>query len=218
MKKRLFRSREGLRYYLLGGFCFWFFLFASLFVSSVWTVYRLNEGVLPAGTRADAALVLGAAAWDKRPSPVFRERINHAIALYQGHRVGKIIFTGGRSKKGYMTEAEVGRRYALKQGVPAHNILFENTSRNTYENLNNIRPILQANGISSVVIVSDPYHLARAAEMAEDLGVRVYVSATPTTRFDTASGKKNFILHEGYALTLYRLEKWGRRFFNWLFG
>lgn len=116
-----------------------------------------------------------------------------------------------------MTEAEVGRRYALKQGVPARNILFENTSRNTYENLNNIRPVLRANGIASVVIVSDPYHLARAAEMAEDLGVRVYMSATPTTRFDAGNKKKIFMLQEGYALSLYRLEKWGWDFFNWLF-
>ncbi len=64
------------------------------------------------------------------------------------------------------------RRYALKQGFLARNILFENTSRNTYENLNNIRPVLRANGIDSVVIVSDPYHLARAAKMA-----RIWVSA-----------------------------------------
>lgn len=57
-----------------------------------------------------------------------------------------------------MTEAEVGRRYALKQGIPAHNILFENTSRNTYENLRNIVPIMHANGVGSIIVVSDPYH------------------------------------------------------------
>lgn len=90
-----------------------------------------------------------------------------------------------------MTEAEVGRRYALKQGIPAHNILFENTSRNTYENIRNIRPILRAEGIGSIIIVSDPYHLARALEIASDLDIEAYISATPTTRFDQSKEKTN---------------------------
>ena len=55
-----------------------------------------------------------------------------------------------------MTEAEVGRRYALKQGIPAHNILFENTSRNTYENLRNIVPIMHANGVGSIIVCQRP--------------------------------------------------------------
>lgn len=140
----LFRSRNGLRYYLFRGIGLSILLVLGIFGEGAWQVYHTGSQPLPGHVRADAALVLGAAAWDKRPSPIFRERINHAITLYQSHRVEKIVFTGGTPKKGYMTEAEVGRRYALKQGIPAHNILFENTSRNTYENIRNIRPILRA--------------------------------------------------------------------------
>jgi len=161
----LFRSRNGLRYYLFRGIGLSILLILGIFGVGAWQVYHTGSQPLPHHVRADAALVLGAAAWDKRPSPVFRERINHAITLYQSHRVEKIVFTGGTSKKGYMTEAEVGRRYALKQGIPAHNIIFENTSRNTYENIRNIRPILRAEGIESIIIVSDPYHLARVYNM-----------------------------------------------------
>ncbi|MGN7073210.1 YdcF family protein, partial [Neisseria sp. P0001.S004] len=134
----LLKSRNGLRYYLFRGLALSVLLVCGIFLSGTWQIYRTGLQTLPKDAHADAAVVLGAAAWDKRPSPVFRERINHAITLYQSHRVGKIIFTGGTPKKGFMTEAEVGRRYALKQGIPAHNILFENTSRNTYENLRNI--------------------------------------------------------------------------------
>ena len=148
---------------------------------------------LPKEAHADAAVVLGAAAWDKRPSPVFRERINHAITLYQSHRVGKIIFDRRYAQKRIYDEAEVGRRYALKQGIPAHNILFENTSRNTYENLRNIVPIMHANGVGSIIVVSDPYHLARAEEMAADLGLSdAQFSATPTTRLTSAARKPSF--------------------------
>ena len=166
MRFPLFHSRNGLRFYLLRGIALSILLVLAVFAGNVWQVYRTGNQTLPAAATADAAVVLGAAAWNKQPSPVFLERINHAIALYQSHRVGKIVFTGGTPKKGYMTEAEVGRRYALKQGIPAKNILFENTSRNTYENLRNIKPILRANSVDSIIIVSDPYHLARAQAIA----------------------------------------------------
>ena len=51
---------------------------------------------LSAPVKADAAVVLGAAVWRGQPSPVFRERINHAIELYQDEQVQSIIFTGGQ--------------------------------------------------------------------------------------------------------------------------
>ena len=214
----LFKSRNGLRYYLLRGFAVSIVLVLSVFLSAVWQIYQTGNRVLPPTVSADAAVVLGAAAWDKRPSPVFRERINHAIALYQSHRVQKIVFTGGTPKKGYMTEAEVGRRYALKQGIPAKDILLENTSRNTYENLRNIKPVLHANSIESIIIVSDPYHLARAGEMAGDLDISAKVSATPTTRYDESQKKSRFLLQESYALFLYRLDKWSSALWTLLVG
>ena len=83
-------------------------------------VYRSGAAALPQDYSGDAAVVLGAAAWDSRPSPVFRERINHAIVLYQSGKVRKLAFTGGAIKPGFMSEAEVGMRYAVRQGVPVH--------------------------------------------------------------------------------------------------
>lgn len=127
--------------------------------------------------------------------PGFRERINHAIALYQSRRVGKIVFTGGRTKRLY--DRSRGRAAVRAQtGVAARNILFENTSRNTYENLNNIRPVLRANGIASVVIVSDPYHLARAAEMAE-IWVSAFICLPRRPRGLMREIRKIFMLQEG---------------------
>ena len=192
MRFPLFHSRNGLRFYLLRGIALSILLVLAVFAGNVWQVYRTGNQTLPAAATADAAVVLGAAAWNKQPSPVFLERINHAIALYQSHRVGKIVFTGGTPKKGYMTEAEVGRRYALKQGIPAKNILFENTSRNTYENLRNIKPI------------------------ARDLDLNAEVSATPTTRFDAREKKGRFLFQESYLLFLYQFESWGDRIWDWI--
>ncbi|MRN38081.1 YdcF family protein [Neisseria sp. N95_16] len=210
----LFHSRTGLRFYLLRGLALSVLLVLAMFAATVWQVYRMGNQTLPKDFHADAAVVLGAAAWDKRPSPVFRERINHAITLYQSQRVDKIIFTGGTPKKGFMTEAEVGRRYAIKQGIPARHIVFENTSRNTYENLQNIQPLLRPNGIETLVIVSDPYHLARAQAIAKNFGMNAAVSATPTTLYDAGKERDKFLLQESYALFLYQFESWSDKIWN----
>lgn len=158
----------------------------------------------------EAAIVLGAAAWGERPSPVFRERINHAITLYQNGHVPVLIFTGGTSKAGFMTEAEVGRRFALKQGVAKEDILFENTSKDTYQNLSNVKSLMYSYNIEKVLIVSDPYHMARAVVMAQDLGIDAVYSPTPTSRYNESSrlSKLRFFLQESYALSVYRVMKY----------
>jgi vancomycin permeability regulator SanA len=82
--------------------------------------------------QADAAVVLGAAVWGRDVSPVFRERINHAINLYQAGRVKKLIFTGGQGNPGEQTEAAAARDYAIYSGVSAGDILLEkNLTRRT---------------------------------------------------------------------------------------
>lgn len=178
---------------------------------SVWQVYAYSRPV--AVQPADAAVVLGAAAWDKRPSPVFRERINHAVELYRQQLVGKLIFTGGTPKPGFMTEAEVGRRYALSQGVPEADILYENRSRDTWQNLRNAQRVAADNNLDQLVIVSDPYHLARAAVMAHDLGLNAQVSPTPTSRYSqdvSSRASLRFFAQESYQLTMYRWLEWSR--------
>ena len=143
-------------------------IIGSVLAYSFYQVYQAGNAQPSLTLKADAAVVLGAAAWDKNPSPVFRERINHAITLYQGGNVEKLIFTGGTPKPGFMTEAEVGRRYALQLGVPADAVLYENRSRDTYQNLVNAGQVAADNNIDSLIIVSDPYHMARAMAMATE--------------------------------------------------
>ena len=72
----LLKSRTGLRYYLFRGLALSVLLVCGIFLSGTWQIYRTGLQTLPKDAHADAAVVLGAAAWDKRPSPVFRERIN----------------------------------------------------------------------------------------------------------------------------------------------
>lgn len=176
-----------------------------LLLISAWQVYyAANNPSQP--DNADAAVILGAAAWGNKPSPVFRERIRHGIELYQNHIVNYLIFTGGTPKIGYPTEAQVGKQFALKQGIDENNIFTENQSANTYTNLQNILDLIKKHHIRRIIIVSDPYHLARAQAIANDLHMNATYSATPTSRYSTGSSQEtHFFWRETFYLSLFRL-------------
>ncbi|MBR5939745.1 MAG: YdcF family protein [Neisseriaceae bacterium] len=165
----------------------------------------LYEGRLQTPSSADAIIVLGAAAYYHKPSPVFEERIRHAVNLYKQGKAKKIIFTGGTPKAGFQTEAEVGAKWAEKNGVPRRDILLEPNSRNTFDNLKNAAEIAKQQKLHSFIVVSDPYHIARAKLMAEDLGLTVQMSPTPTSRFNTAAlpVKLKFFFSEVHHYSLY---------------
>jgi uncharacterized SAM-binding protein YcdF (DUF218 family) len=154
---------------------------------------------------ADAALVLGAAVWTDRPSPVFKERINHAIDLYKSGRVKYLIFTGGLSQGDKISEAHAAFEYARSLDVPAEAIIEENKSTLTYENLLFSKPILQAHGLKSIMIVSDPLHMKRAMVMAKDLAIPAHPSPTPTTRYQSIKSKTKMLISETLYLTGYEL-------------
>jgi uncharacterized SAM-binding protein YcdF (DUF218 family) len=134
-------------------------------------------------TQADAAVVLGAAVWSRGVSPVFRERINHAIDLYRRGQVHKIIFTGGQGNPNEPTEAAAARAYALSNGISQSDILIEQRSHTTYENLVYAKQLADVHGLKKVLIVSDPMHMKRAIAMAQDVGLDAYPSPTLTTRY-----------------------------------
>lgn len=164
-------------------------------------VYAAKDETQP----ADAAIVLGAAAYGTHPSPVFRERINHAITLYQQGTVRYLIFTGGRNPNDPLSEAEVGRNYALAQGVPAEAILIETTSTNTLENLSNAQEVAAANDLHTFLIVSTPYHMKRAMSIANRLDMVAYTSPTRTTRWiswytQTRAYLREVLAYLGYLL------------------
>ena len=147
---------------------------------------------------ADAAVVLGAAVWTAEVSPVFRERINHGIDLYRRGKVRKLIFTGGQGNPGELTESSAARKYALKNGVPAHDILIEEKSHTTFENIVYAKQLADQQGIRKVLIVSDPLHMKRAMVMASDVGLAAEPSPTPTTRYTGLGSQVELLAHETY--------------------
>ncbi|NMG09229.1 YdcF family protein [Brasilonema sp. UFV-L1] len=159
-------------------------------------------------SRADAAVVLGAAVWGDEPSPVFRERINHAIHLYKRGIVRTIIFTGGLGNNDNMAEAVVGKRYAIARGVKETDILIETESHTTHQNLQNAQQVASKYNLSKFLIVSDPLHLKRAVLMAQDMGMDAYPSPTPTTRYRSFKSQFDFLMRETYFYFVYLVLKY----------
>jgi uncharacterized SAM-binding protein YcdF (DUF218 family) len=147
---------------------------------------------------ADVAIVLGAAAYGENPSPVFEERIKHAIRLYSSKTIKKLIFTGGRGRGAKIAEAAVAERYAIRSGVPSQHILTETLSHTTHQNLIHARRLMASNGLETAVIVTDPLHVKRALRMATDLQIDALASPTPTTRYRSWRTKAEFLVRELY--------------------
>jgi uncharacterized SAM-binding protein YcdF (DUF218 family) len=168
-------------------------------------IYRYSS-IEDAGS-GDAAIVLGAAAWGNRPSPVFEQRIAHAVSLYKSGRVRNLILTGGSSAPGQRAESLVAADYAIRQGVPAKDAACEVSSHTTLENLAGARELIRSKKLGRVLIVSDPLHMRRAVAMARDLGIDAYPSPTPTTRYVSAGKKQEFLLRELYYYASYLLAR-----------
>lgn len=147
---------------------------------------------------ADVIIVLGAAAYDARPSPVFEERIRHGIDLYQRGLASRIIFTGGFGTGARFSESQVAQRYALRRGVPAQAILIETQSRTTRQNLQHAAALMGENHLRRAIIVSDPLHMARALRLARELQIDALGSSTPTSRFRSFDTRWRFLLQEVY--------------------
>jgi len=170
---------------------------------SAWSIYSF--AAVTDNRPADAIVVLGAAAWGVRPSPVFRERINHAIDLYHNGYAPLIIFTGGKLEGDLYTESEVARQYAIDRGVAAQDILVETVSTSTAENLHYAGQIAADHNLATLIIVSDPLHMKRAMLIAQDLGLDAYSSPTPTSRYRTLGPQTEFLMRETYFYQKYRL-------------
>lgn len=142
--------------------------------------------VLRAATRdearpSQAIVVLGAAQYRGRPSPVLRMRLDHAVGLYARGIAPRVVVTGGIAEGDTASEAAVSRIYAMTAGVPDTAILLENEGRTTGQSIARVARLLKARRIDTVVVVSDPFHVLRAARVAERAGLVAYTSPTRTT-------------------------------------
>jgi uncharacterized SAM-binding protein YcdF (DUF218 family) len=155
------------------GFSFW----------QVWSTGRTDEA-----RPVDAIVVMGAAQYDGRPSPQLAARLDHVVELWQQDLAPKVIVTGGKRSGDRFTEAEASAAYLTDRGVPPAAIVMEGEGSTTYESLRNVADMV-GDAVSTVLVVTDPYHALRSELIADSVGFDAFVSPTPTT---VVRGAKQF--------------------------
>jgi uncharacterized SAM-binding protein YcdF (DUF218 family) len=129
---------------------------------------------------ADVIVVLGAAEYRGKPSPVFKARLNHALVLYLRGFSPYILTTGGSGGDPVFTESEVGRAYLTQHGIPSEAILVEPAGSTTAQSIAGVVEIMRRMNLHSCIVVSDGYHIFRVKRMLEGQGILVYGSPRPS--------------------------------------
>jgi uncharacterized SAM-binding protein YcdF (DUF218 family) len=136
-----------------------------------------------------AIVVLGAAQYWGRPSPVLRARLDHAVGLWRRRMAPRVVLTGGVGVGDTTSEAAVSRKYVLAQGIPDSAILLETTGRTTQESLRSVATLLRSRNEESVILVSDPFHMLRLDILARRFGLVPYTSPTRTSPISANTGE-----------------------------
>ena len=183
----------------------------ALFLGAALVGYQLALlwGLWWQGTRderrpVEAILVLGAAQWNGAPSPVLQARLDHAIALYREGYAPRVAVTGGVGEGDVYSEAGVAAQYLRAQGVPADAILGEEQGRSSLESIRGVASLLEAQGITRVLLVSDPPHMLRILLMAQAACLDAYgspASASPAVGSPEAHARfllRELVLYDGY--------------------
>ena len=133
---------------------------------------------------ADVILVLGAAEYRGRPSPVLRARLDHALGLYKRGMAPHILTTGGAGGDPVYTEGGVGQLYLVTRGVPSEAIIVEREGESTVYSIAAAAEIMRRMELKSCIVVSDRYHIFRVKKMLESRGITAYGSPWSTRPAD----------------------------------
>jgi uncharacterized SAM-binding protein YcdF (DUF218 family) len=176
---------------------------------SIYGVYLYGEirdaAVRDEAQAADAIVVLGAAQYNGRPSPVLKARLDHAYELFQKGYARAIITTGSYGPDPNFSEAQVSTKYLEQRGVDAGNIVTEQGSGTTYDSIRAASNLIHQKGWKSVLAVSDGFHLFRVKKMLADNGIIAYASPAPNSPIEIESSQRFwYTLREVVLFSVYR--------------
>jgi uncharacterized SAM-binding protein YcdF (DUF218 family) len=157
----------------------------------------------------DAIVVLGAAQYNGRPSPVLRARLDHALGLYRDRLAPLILVTGGIGRGDTTSEATVGRRYLMAHGVPPDAVVAQSEGRSTMASMTAVAAWLQPRALRRVLLVSDPFHMFRLRLEARRTGLEAYTSPTESSPIsDNPVLELRYLLAEGFKIPVTWVRSW----------
>ena len=154
---------------------------------------------------ADVIVVLGAAQYWGRPSPVLKARLDHALDLYRRELAPRIIATGGQGPGAKFSEGEVSRRYLSENGVPAEYVSVESSGQSTMQSAAAVAEMMDQMQLTSCIVVSDDYHIHRAKKMLEEHGLTVYGSPRGAPTEGDAWSRYKRLARESASYILWRV-------------
>ena len=154
---------------------------------------------------ADVIVVLGAAQYWGRPSPVLKARLDHALELYHRNLAPRIITTGGHGAGSKFSEGEVSREYLSQNGVPAEFITVEEDGKSTMQSAAAVGEIMDRMQLTSCIVVSDDYHMLRSKRMLEEHGLTVYGSPRMSMQGGDAWARRKRLVRESISYMLWRV-------------
>jgi uncharacterized SAM-binding protein YcdF (DUF218 family) len=176
--------------------------FSAAMLATAWIAIRIErQATREEAQPADVIVVLGAAEYRGRPSPVLRARLDHALDLYRKRLAPRIMTTGGAGGDPVFTEGDVGRDYLTSQGVAPEAIVVEREGASTVASTARAGEIMRRMGLQSAIVVSDGYHIYRVKKMLEGRGLTVYGSPRAERARDSLRERWNYVKQAvGYML------------------
>lgn len=172
-------------------------------------IFVLRTGARDERQPVDAIVVLGAAQYDGRPSPVLEARLDHALILYEAGLAPIVVLTGGIGTGDTTSEAMVSKRYLETRNIPSEALVVRPEGRSTVTSMEAVAQWLDDRDLESVILVSDPFHMGRLQLEARRHAMTAYISPTRTSPISgSIRGELGFVAEEAWKVPVAWVRSW----------
>jgi vancomycin permeability regulator SanA len=163
----------------------------------VYKVYQSAHN--PIVRNADVIIVLGTAQLNGRPGEALEARLEEAKRIFDLGYAPTIITVGTGAPGDRTTEAASGKKWLRSNGISSKKIIAVEIGRDTLTSTKAYVEVMKKKMVSDVIIVTDPYHCARAMVMANDEGVVSTCSPVTGGPNSLAKSSYRYLLREAGA-------------------